>query len=156
MNNFSYAKPIDDGAKIEYAPASLWPNPGTPTEAEYNAAGWYRIAIQPPNPPEGKIVTAIKFIVDNNLLVADYTYGDEPPRVRVFATADLIEALMQRELWPEARAWIESQGWLDMVLATKEVHDDDPNFTTARAALQEALGVPDSVVEEILSYAEVS
>ena len=155
MKNLSYAKPIDDGAKIEYAPASIWPNPGTPTEAEYNAAGWYRLAIQPPDPPEGKVVTATRFVVRDNLLVADYTYGDAPPRVRVFCVADLIEAMMQKGIWAEARAWIEAEGLLDLVLSTKEIQEDYPTFATARAALQEALGATDEEVEEILSYAEV-
>ncbi len=155
MKNYSFARPIEDGAKIEYAPAALWPNPGTPTEAEYNAAGWYLMAVQPPNPPEGKIVTATRFVVRNNLLVADYTYGDAPPRVRVFCIADLIEIMMKKGLWAEARAWIEAQGLLDLVLSTKEIQEDYPNFIAARDALQELLGATDADVEEILSYAEV-
>lgn len=153
--NRNFCKPTVEGDGYTYAPVVLPPNPHEPTEAEYNAAGWYRNGIEPPSPPEGKIVSAISYVIADNKCVAVYTYTDAPKRMRVFCTADIIEALMQRELWAEARAWIESQGWIDMVLATKEVREDDPNFTMARAALQQALSVSDADVEEILAYAEV-
>ena len=74
-----------------------------------------------------------------------------PPGPRVFATADVIEALMGAGVWPQCRAWIEAQGMLDMVLATKEFREDDPNFTNARDALKTALGWTDEQVEAVLA-----
>lgn len=156
MKNRNYARPIENGAKYEYAPASLWPNPGTPSEAEYNAAGWHRNGIEPPSPPEGKIVESTRYEIADNKCVAVYTYADAPKRVRVFSTADIIEILMQKELWNDVKHILESQGMLDIFLATKEIHEDYPNFIAARAALQQALSVSDAEVEEILTYAEVS
>ena len=34
--NTKYCKPIEDGKKIEYVPVILPPNPGAPTEEDYN------------------------------------------------------------------------------------------------------------------------
>ena len=79
--NKEYCRPIDDGKSFEYAPMLLFPKTSVPTEAEYNNAGWYYNGIQPPEPPEGKIVETVRYRVDSgeNMVVADYTYVDAPP-----------------------------------------------------------------------------
>ena len=51
----------------------------SPSEAEYNAAGWYRNAILPPEIPEGMQVATSRYVVEDNQLVAKYTYEDLPP-----------------------------------------------------------------------------
>lgn len=71
--------------------------------------------------------------------------------VRTFATADLVEALMSEGIWPDVRAWIESQGLLDLVLATKEFGEDNANFQAGKAALQAELGWTDAEVEALLA-----
>ena len=156
MVNRNFCKPTNNGASYEYAPVVLPPNPHEPTEADYNAAGWYRYGIEPPCPPPGKAVAATSYVIADNKCVAVYTYADAPKRVRVFSTADIIEILMQKELWSDVKHILESQGMLDIFLATKEIHEDYPNFIAARDALQQALSVSDAEVEEILTYAEVS
>ena len=78
--NNRFCRPIDDGKKIEYAPVILPPNAGAPTEYEYNEAGWFRNAIQPPSIPDGKILASITYVYDEeqNAVVAQYTYEDPP------------------------------------------------------------------------------
>ena len=43
--NTKFCRPINDGTSIEYAPVILPPNPGAPTEEEYNTAGWFKNGI---------------------------------------------------------------------------------------------------------------
>ena len=55
MQNRDFARIINDGAAIEYAPVVFAPNPNPPTEAEYNERGYYRVVDNPPpsDPPQG-------------------------------------------------------------------------------------------------------
>lgn len=79
--NKEYCHPTDGGKSYELAPMLIFPKTSVPTEAEYNAAGWYWNGIQPPEPPEGKVVETTTYRVDTaqNMVVADYTYVDAPP-----------------------------------------------------------------------------
>lgn len=79
--NKEYCRPIDGGKSYELAPMLIYPKTSVPTEAEYNAAGWYWNGIQPPELPEGKVVDTITYRIDTteNMVVADYTYVDAPP-----------------------------------------------------------------------------
>ena len=77
--NRNFGCPTDDGLGYKYAPVIIAPNPGVPSEAEYNAAGWYRNAILPPEIPEGMQVATSRYVVEDNQLVAKYTYEDLPP-----------------------------------------------------------------------------
>lgn len=80
-HNKNYCRPTSEGKAIQYGPVNIPPNPGVPTEAEYNAAGWFRNGIEPPNPPDNKIVGDVTYRYDaeQNAVVADYTYIDPPP-----------------------------------------------------------------------------
>lgn len=69
---------------------------------------------------------------------------------RTFQTADLVKVLMEEGYWEAARAWIVEHGLLDLVLATKEFDETNANFVAGRAALQEALGLTDEQIEELL------
>lgn len=82
----------------------------------------------------------------------DCAYG-EPIPPRIFVTADIIEVLMEEGYWEAARAWIVEQGLLDLVLATKEFDETNANFVAGRAALQQALGLTDAQIEELLARA---
>lgn len=70
--------------------------------------------------------------------------------VRVFVTADVIEQLSLKGVYAQVREWIEERGILDMMLATKEFREDDPNFVMAKDALKELLEWSDDQVEEVL------
>ena len=81
VKNKEFCRPTSDGKSIEYAPVVLPPKTSAPTENEYNAVGWYRSGIQPPEIPEGKVVhsTTYKVDEDENKVVAEYTFVDAPP-----------------------------------------------------------------------------
>lgn len=72
---------------------------------------------------------------------------------RTFQTADLVKVLMEEGYWEATRAWIVEHGLLDLVLATKEFDETNANFVAGRAALQEALGLTDEQIEELLARA---
>lgn len=159
MINIDYARPTDNGTRFEYAPASLWPNPGTPTEVEYNTAGWFRQAIEPPCPPEGKIVTSRRYEIVANKCVAVYTYTDAPQRARVFSKLKLYVALVQSDLWDELKSWLESQTFDGINAYTafslaQELTDAHPMFGRWFAAAKTALHVDDATANAILSASE--
>jgi hypothetical protein len=108
----------------------------------------------PVDPPQGKHYERTDKIEANGADGYRWTYrlvDDPPPPPRVFVTADLVEALMAEGIWENVRAWIESKGLLDLVLATKEFDEENENFKAGRTALQQALGWTDEDVEELLS-----
>lgn len=78
IKNKNYCKPTEDHKSIEYAPVILSKTMGAPTEEEYNEEGWFRNAIQPPSPPEGKYTASTSYWYDDeeNAVVARYEYAD--------------------------------------------------------------------------------
>lgn len=151
--NRNFAKVIDGGKALEYAPELFWPNPNPPSEAECNERGYYRVAPDKPlpAPSEGKHWEFDRYTVEDGLTVKKYKEVDDPPPPpRVFETADLVEALMEEGVWEAARAWIVERGILDLVLATKEFDELNQNFQSGKTALQAELGWTDDDVEELL------
>ena len=155
--NTKYCKPIEDGKKIEYAPVILPPNPGAPTEEDYNEAGWFRNEIKPPVIPEGKMVASITYRYDEelNAVVADYTYEDAPKPVRTFSKLKLYGALTQAGLWDTFEAWLKTQtingvnAYTAFSLA-QDLNDANELFNGVVESAKTALGVSDEVVEMIL------
>jgi len=78
---------------------------------------------------------------------------DVPPPPRRFSTADIIEYLTVKEVWPQVRSWLEDMGIRDMVLATNDFSEDDRYFVSARDALKTELGWTDKDVEDMLEAA---
>lgn len=155
--NNRYCRPIEDGKKLEYAPVIIPPKTSAPTEEEYNDAGWYRNAVQPPEPPEGKMVATVTYRYDEeeNEVVADYTYEDAPKPVRVFSKLKLYGALSQAGLWDAFEAWLKTQtingvnAYIAFSLA-QDLNDENPLFLSVVEAAKTALGVDDETVERIL------
>ena len=78
--NQEFCRPTSNGLQVEYAPWVIPPSPARPTEEQYNAAGWYKNAIEPPSPPAGKILVSRRYEVRaDGKVVAVYTYSDPPP-----------------------------------------------------------------------------
>lgn len=155
--NTRFCKPIDNGAKIEYAPVILPPKTSAPTEAEYNAAGWFRYAVQPPVVPEGKMVSKVTYRYDDdeNAVVADYEFEDAPKPIRVFSKLKLFGALTQVGLWDSFEAWLKTQTINGMNAYTafslaQDLNDENPLFLSVVESAQRDLGVSDEVVEQIL------
>ena len=155
--NTKYCKPIEDGKKIEYAPVILPPNPGAPTEEDYNEAGWFRNEIKPPVIPEGKMVASItyRYDEDENAVVAEYTYEDAPKPVRTFSKLKLYGALTQAGLWDVFESWLKTQtingvnAYTAFSLA-QDLNDANELFNGVVESAKTALGVSDEVVEMIL------
>ena len=155
MKNTKFCRPIEDGKKIEYAPVILPPKTSAPTEWEYNAAEWYRNEIQPPDPPEGMIVSSTTYAIRNNVVVADYTYEDAPKPIRIFSKLKLYGALTQANLWDQFEAWLTTQtingvnAYTAFSLA-QDLNDSNEMFNSVVESAKVALGVSDEVVEQIL------
>ena len=155
--NTRYCRPIEDGKKIEYAPVILPPNPGAPTEEDYNDAGWYANAVQPPIVPEGMMVDTITYRYDEeeNAVVADYTFKEAPKPIRTFSKLKLYGALTQAGLWDTFEAWLKTQtingvnAYTAFSLA-QDLNDANELFNGVVESAKTALGVSDEVVEMIL------
>lgn len=155
--NRNYVKPKDDMTP-EFAPDVLVINGRkvyNPKAVHCKIAGYLPLSPDwPVDPPQGKHYERTDKIEANGVDGYRWTYrlvDDPPPPPRVFVTADLVEALMAEGIWTDVRSWIETQGLLDLVLATKEFDEDNENFKAGKAALQTALGWTDEDVEELLA-----
>lgn len=109
--NMKFCRPTEDGKALEFAPVIIPPKTSAPTEYEYNQAGWYRNAVQPPEIPEGKVVATVTYLYDEseNAVVAEYTYEDAPKPVRTFSKLKLYGALSQAGLWDAFEAYLKTK-----------------------------------------------
>ena len=80
---------------------------------------------------------------------------DAPPPPRVFSKLKCVAALMQENVWPRVKQYIEQAGLYDLYLAAQEFSEDNEYFVRGKAALQQALGWTDEQVEAVLAAAEV-
>ena len=78
----------------------------------------------------------------------------EPPVAR-YSKMKCVAALTKLGVWPQVRAWIESQGLYDLYLAAQDFAEDNEYFTQGRQQLQTALGWTDEQVEAILAQAVI-
>lgn len=155
--NTRYCRPVDDGKRLEYAPVILPPNPGAPTEYDYNENGWYRNGVCSPKIPDGKVVASVtyRYDEDENAVVADYEYEDAPKPVRTFSKLKLYGALMQAGLWESFEAWLKSQTINGMSAYTafslaQDLNDANPLFLGVVEQAKSDLHVSDEIVEQIL------
>lgn len=164
MKNTKFGRPINEGASYEDAPLML---PGilhAPSETEYNAAGWYGKNILPPNPPEGKIVATTFYKIDENKLVAEYTYEDAPIPVKEYSLYKIVLALKQIEVEIDGQTvtaniplveWAKANGLYEELVMAGTIKADDEDFYAGLAAAKEMLGVTDEQIAEVLAFAEV-
>lgn len=164
MKNLNFGKPINNGESYEYAPVILPPSPHAPTEAEYNAAGWYRKNIQPPSPPEGKTVDSTRYVISDNELVAEYTYADIPAPVKVYSLYKIVLALKQIDIEIDGQTvtaniplvgWAKENGLYEELVMAGTIRDDDDDFAAGLAAAKTMFGFTDEQIAEILASAEV-
>ena len=155
--NRNFAKPREDMTP-EFAPDVLVINGRKvygPKAVHCKIAGYLPLSPDwPVDPPEGKHYERTDKIEANGADGYRWVYAlvdDPPPPPRTFVTADLVEALMEEGIWTDVRSWIETQGLLDLVLATAEFTEDNENFQAGKTALQTALGWTDEEVEELLA-----
>lgn len=159
--NKNYCKPSDDGKQLVFAPVVIPPSPHAPTEAEYNMAGWYRYAVEPPHPPEGKVVSGVTYKIVDNATVAEYSYEDAPPRVRTFSKFSLWLVLTEMGLWDAFEEWLKNQtiegrnAYVAFTIAN-DLTDANPMFHGLVNDAKDALGVTDEQLEQILAAAEIA
>ena len=159
--NRNFCKPNEDGTSISYGPIVIPPKLTTPTEEEYNAIGYYRNGIEPPNPPEGKVVSSVHYSIQDNIVVAEYEYEDAPIPVRTFSKLRLEDELFKRGLLDKLDAFINSQEVENefgqkMPLRRKydtalTFNDDHPLFKQFVEVAKQVLKIDDDTAEEILN-----
>lgn len=79
-----------------------------------------------------------------------------PPPPRTFSKYRLVAALMQAEVWPQVKAWIESvKGAYDLYLAAEDISEDEPLLAQGIAAVKELLSWTDEQVEAVLAASAI-
>lgn len=76
----------------------------------------------------------------------------EPP-VPTYSKMKCVMALTKLGVWPQVKAWIESQGLYDLYLAAQDFTADNEYFKQGLAALKEQLGLDDDQVAAVLDAA---
>ena len=75
-----------------------------------------------------------------------------PPPPRTFSKYKLVAALMQAQVWPQVKEWIESvPGAYDLYLAAEDISEDEPLLAQGIAAVKELLSWTDEQVEAVLA-----
>ena len=81
---------------------------------------------------------------------------DAQPPPRTFSKYKLVAALMQAEVWPQVKAWIEGKpGAYDLYLAAEDISEDEPLLAQGIAAVKELLSWTDEQVEAVLAQAAI-
>lgn len=81
--------------------------------------------------------------------------ADPPPPPVDYSKRKLYRVFLARGVWPQVKAWMESQGvWEDWEYATT-LASDDPLMATAIPAIQQLMGLTDEEMAEILQSCEV-
>ena len=159
--NPNFCRPVGDGSSYEYAPVAIPPKLGTPTEEDYNAAGWYRKEIDPPEIPEGQMVASVRYFIENNAVHAEYTYEDAPPPIRTFSKLRLYAALASMGKWDSLLEWLQTQTLPNGINAytafdqANDLTDEHPLFKQWFASAKTALGIDDETAEAVLDAASI-
>lgn len=128
MANFNknFCKPTEDGSSILYAPIALPPKMTPPTEEDYNAKGWYKNAIEAPEPPEGMMVATTTYLLDGNEVVAQYTYEDMPKPVREWTPLSIKRACGEK--WPTVKTALQQADIYEDFIMAQVLKEDDEAF----------------------------
>lgn len=160
--NKNFCKVIDDGAAIEYAPSQFFPNPETPSEAEYLAHGWLKNAITGPSPAEGYMVASTRYEARGESVYAVYEYAPIPAPVRTFSKLKIYGAIVSLPdangvtAWERVKAWLEGKtiggvnGWMAFQLA-QDITDDHPLFEALADEARQLLGLTEEQFDALLN-----
>lgn len=107
-----------------------------PDEPTYNALGYYRIAITPPTPPEGKRVASTTYAIVDNKLVAQYTYEDVPPEVRIISVEKLVFYATTHGKIAAIVEVAKSAGLYEVMLTAGNFAENDENVQSIIGALK--------------------
>lgn len=73
------------------------------------------------------------------------------PRPTTYSKMRCVAELTRLGVWEQVKAWIEEHGLYDLYLAAQDFSEDNEYFQQGKAALQQALGLTDAQVAEILA-----
>jgi len=108
-----------------------------------------------PTPPEGKVVEygGYELGEDDHLWHKQWVVVDAPPPPpRTFSKYRLVSALMQAEVWPQVKTWIESvPGAYDLYLAAEDISEDEQLLKDGIDDVKKLLGWTDEDVERVLA-----
>lgn len=81
---------------------------------------------------------------------------ERPQPPRTFSKYRLVAALMQADVWPQVKEWIESvPGAYDLYLAAEDISEDEPLLAQGIAAVKQLLGWTDEQVAAVLDAAVI-
>lgn len=123
---------------------------GEYTDAVLRADGWFPIIEvgEPSDSPNRIFRYTLVEDEDGGHIEERYIVVRQP---RTFSKFKLVMALMKRNLWTQVKAFIEEAGLMDLYQAAQSFDEDNDYFKQAKGTLQSMLGVPDEIVEQILS-----
>lgn len=155
--NRNFVKPREDMTP-DFAPDVLEINGRkvyNPKAVHCKIAGYLPLSPDwPVDPPEGQHWERTdKIERDGDGYRWVYVLVDNPPPTpRTFSKYKLVGALMQAEVWPQVKAWIESTpGAYDLYLAAEDISEDEQLLKDGIDAVKELLGWTDEQVEAILA-----
>jgi hypothetical protein len=111
-----------------------------------------------PEPQEGKVVEYNGYSLgEDNKWHKQWTLVDAPPKPpRTFSKYKLVAALMQAQVWPQVKAWIESvPGAYDLYLAAEDISEDEQLLKDGIAEVKKLLGWTDEQVEAVLAASAI-
>ena len=153
--NTEYGR-LNDG-ELEYAPSAITMEDGTvvanPTAETYLAAGWKRIADDPPAPEDGCTVMPSGWEEGETTITRTYKQvpvEPTPAKPRVFSKLKLVAALKAADKWVLVKTWIEERGYWDYYLAAQNFREDNEMFAEAVAEVKRYAGMTDDEAEAIL------
>ena len=170
--NTKYGKLVD--GQIVYAPNTLDTEDGkkmNPSEASYLAAGWKKVADEPPAPEDGCTVEVSGWTEGADTLTKVYKQGampapqggtgsgrdsdmpssPAPVGKRIFSKLKLVAALKAADKWVLVKTWLEEKAYYDYYLAAQNFAEDNELFVEGRTAIKNYLGMTDEQIEAILS-----
>ena len=111
----------------------------------------------PPQTDASHYAVATGWTRDGETWRRTYDVRELPPSPpRTFSKYRLVAALMQAEVWPQVKAWIESvPGAYDLYLAAEDISADEPLLAQGIAAIKELLGWTDEQVEAVLAASAI-
>lgn len=123
------------------------------------ACGWYEIANLPPPgiaaSNEYWKVTGYTFDRATGTAARIYEKAWRKAKPATYSKLRIVGELKTLGLWPQVKAWIEANDLYDEYLAAQDFTDDNEYFRQGKAALQQALGLTDKQVQEILENARI-